>query len=179
MRPLLKDAVDSSVEHLRPWMPWAPAEPSPLEEQIVLLHGFRDDFHAGRNFVYGVFSEDESEVIGGAGLHDRVGEGGLEIGYWIRASRVGHGFATEVTAALTAVAFTICGVDRVELHIDPANEASLRIPAKLGFVEEARLRRRLPPFPGDDEPRDVVIFTLFADAFPQSPAAAAEFEISS
>ena len=89
--PLLKDAVDSSVEHLRQWMPWVPAEPSPLEEQIVILSGFHDDFQAGRNFVYGVFSEDESEVIGGAGLHDRVGEGGLEIGYWVRVSKRGPG----------------------------------------------------------------------------------------
>jgi len=159
-------------------MPWAPATPTSLADQIALLRGFHDDFHERRTYIYGVFSEDESEVIGGAGLHDRVGEGGLEIGYWIRASRIGLGFATEVTAALTAVAFTFCAVDRVELRIDPANEASLRIPAKLGFVEEARLRRRLPPFPGQAEPRDVVIFTLFADAFPESPAAAAEFAIS-
>jgi RimJ/RimL family protein N-acetyltransferase len=158
-------------------MPWVPAQPTSLEEQVSLLQGFRDDFHAGQNFVYGVFSLDESEVIGGTGLHARVGEGGLEIGYWIRASQAGQGFATEAAAALTAVAFRVCDVDRVEIRVDPGNEASLRIPAKLGFALEARLRRRLPPFAGTTEPRDVVVFTLFADEFPRSPAAAAEFEL--
>ena len=32
--PLLKDAIDSSLDHLRPWMPWAREEPKPLEETL-------------------------------------------------------------------------------------------------------------------------------------------------
>ena len=28
--PLLKQAVDASLDHLRPWMPWARDEPTPL-----------------------------------------------------------------------------------------------------------------------------------------------------
>ncbi len=28
---LLKDALDSSLDHLRPWMPWALEEPRPLD----------------------------------------------------------------------------------------------------------------------------------------------------
>jgi RimJ/RimL family protein N-acetyltransferase len=50
----------------------------------------------------------------------------------------------------------------VEIRVDPANEASLRIPRALGFTEEATLRRRLPA--GEGEPaRDAVVFTLFAE----------------
>jgi RimJ/RimL family protein N-acetyltransferase len=30
--PLLKHAVDSSIEHLLPWMPWARYEPQSLDE---------------------------------------------------------------------------------------------------------------------------------------------------
>ena len=30
---LMKDAVDTSLDHLRPWMPWAEAEPSTLEQK--------------------------------------------------------------------------------------------------------------------------------------------------
>lgn len=175
--PLLMDAIDSSLDHLRAWMPWAESEPTSIEEKSVLLRAFRDDFRSGSDFVYGIFSRDEGEVIGGTGFHTRVGEGALEIGYWIRASRLREGYATEVVAVLTAVAFTVCGVDRVEIHIDPENKASLGIPTKVGFAEEARLRRRLPPFAGEVERRDVVIFTLFADEFAASPAAAAEFEV--
>jgi RimJ/RimL family protein N-acetyltransferase len=166
---LAKEAVDSSREHLRPWMLWADEEKS-LEDEVELLREFRGRFDLGQDFVYGMFDPEESEVVGGTGLHTRVGDGAYEIGYWVRASRVGDGLATEATAALTRVAIELCHVDRVELHIEPANEASRRIPAKLGFHEEATLRRRLPGG------RDKVIFTLFAEDLPGSPAATASFE---
>ena len=160
--PLLKAALDTSLDHLRPWMPWAVDEPKPLDEKVELLRRFRGRFDLGEDFVYGVFSRDESEVVGGSGLHTRVGDGALEIGYWIRASRVRQGLARETAAALTKVAFAVCGVDRVEIHVDPANEASLRVPRALAFREEATLRRRLPA--AENEPRrDAVVFTMFAD----------------
>jgi RimJ/RimL family protein N-acetyltransferase len=116
-----------------------------------------------------------SEVIGGSGLHTRAGPGALEIGYWIRASRIGRGFAREAAGALTAVAIRVCGVDRVEIRVDPANDASLRIPRALGFSREATLRRRLPANEGEP-PRDAVVFTLFADELARSAVASARLE---
>jgi RimJ/RimL family protein N-acetyltransferase len=106
--PLLKDALDSSLEHLRPWMPWARYEPEPLEAKVDLLRRFRGSFDLGQDFVYGIFSREESEVLGGTGLHTRVGDDAFEIGYWIRASRTREGLATEAAAALTRVAFDVC-----------------------------------------------------------------------
>jgi RimJ/RimL family protein N-acetyltransferase len=173
--PALKEAVDASLDHLRPWMPWAANEPEPLEAKVALLRRFRGWFDLGRDFVYGVFAPDGSEVLGGTGLHTRVGDDALEIGYWIRASRIGEGLATELSAVLTRVAFELCQVDRVEIRIDPANERSARVPRKLGYVEEARLRRRLPAG-ADGRPRDVVVFTIFRDGFAGSPAAAVPLE---
>ena len=173
--PALKEAVDASLDHLRPWMPWAENEPEPLEAKVDLLRKFRGWFDLGQNFVYGAFAADGSGVVGGTGLHTRVGDDALEIGYWIRASRVGEGLATELSAALTRVAFEICGVDRVEIRVDPANERSARIPRKLGYREEARLRRRLPAG-ADGEPRDAIVFALFRDELAGSPAATARLE---
>ena len=150
-------------------MPWAHEEPKPLADRIELLRTFRGRFDLGEDFVYGVFDAEEREVVGGSGLHTRVGAGALEIGYWIRASHVGRGYARETTAALTTVACRVCGVDRVEIHVDPANVASLRIPRALGFTEEGTLRRRLPSIDGPQ--RDSVVFTLLADELEGSPAA--------
>ena len=166
--PLLKEAVDASLDHLRPWMPWAHEHPQPVEATIELLRTFRARFDLRDDFVYGIFDPEERRALGGGGLHTRLGAGALEIGYWIRADAVGRGLATETAAALTRAAFELAGVDRVEIHVDPANERSLRIPRRLGFVEEATLRRRLPPQPGG-EPRDVVVFALFADGWRGSP----------
>ena len=56
-------------------MPWAADEPKPVEEKAELLRFFRGRFDLGEDFVYGVFARDESEVVGGTGLHTRIGRG--------------------------------------------------------------------------------------------------------
>jgi len=173
--PLLKDALDTSLDHLRPWLPWAGEEPQTLEKKVALLRRFRGQFDLGDDFVYGIFTGDETEVVGGSGLHTRIGAGAFEIGYWLRASRLHQGHASDTVAALTRVAFAVCGVERVEIRIDPANAASLRVPRRLGFVEEATLRRRLPAA-GEPVSRDVTIFTVFADGFEATPMATLSIE---
>jgi RimJ/RimL family protein N-acetyltransferase len=160
--PLLKEAVDSSLEHLGVWMPWTQDEPQTIDEKVDLLRRFRSQFDAGENFIYGIFPADESEVLGGTGLMPRIGANGLEIGYWVRVSAARQGIASEASAAQTRVGFEICEADRIEIRIDPENEASLGVPRKLGFVHEATLRRRLPPH-ADGVPRDVAIFTMFRE----------------
>jgi RimJ/RimL family protein N-acetyltransferase len=167
--PLLKEAIDSSLDHLRPWMPWAYKEPQTLEEKLDLIKHFRANFDSGDNFTCGIFNADETEVLGGTGLHPRIGPGGLEIGYWIRASATRKGFVTESSTALTRVGFEICDADRIEIRIEPGNEASAGVPRKLGFLEEATLRRRLPA--RETGPlRDVTIFTMFREDFDPSLA---------
>ena len=94
----------------------------------------------------------------------RLGPGGLEIGYFVRASAARQGYVTESTAALTRVGFEVCRADRIEIRIDPENEASKGVPRKLGFSEEATLRRRLPRKAGGPL-RDVTIFTMFREDF--------------
>jgi RimJ/RimL family protein N-acetyltransferase len=173
--PLLKEAIDSSLDHLRPWMVWARDEPQLLSAKTALLRRFRGEFDLGRNFVYGIFDRDEDVVLGGTGLHPRSGDDSYEIGYWIRASHAGRGLATETSAALTRVAFELCGVSRVDIRVDPANAASLAIPRKLGFTEEATLRGRLPAH-DDGVTRDVTLFALFREDFAGSPAASTPLE---
>jgi RimJ/RimL family protein N-acetyltransferase len=172
--PLLKEAVDSSLDELRPWMPWAHEDPQPLPEKVELLRRFRGQFDLGQDFIYGIFTPDESEVVGGTGLHTRRGDESLEIGYWIRSARAGDGLATEAAGALTRVAFEVCGVDRVEIRVEVANARSAAIPRKLGFVEEATLRRRL--LAADSTLRDVVVFSLFRDAYAAQPLASMAVE---
>ena len=166
----------SSLEHLRPWMPWAHEEPQPLEAKVELLRGFRGRFDLGQDFVYGILSRDESEVIGGSGLHTRAGADAFEIGYWIRASRSGEGLGTEVAAALTRVGLELAGARRIEIRVDPENVASLAIPRKLGFVEEGRLRVVLHGPDGTPMQRDAVVFSLLADELAGSPAGAVSLE---
>lgn len=172
--PKLKEAIDSSLEHLRAWMPWAHNEPQTLEEKAALLRGFRGQFDKDEDFVYAIFDREETRVLGGTGLHTRIGEHAREIGYWIRADAEGNGYVTEAVAALTRVGFELEGLDRIEIRIEPENVRSRRIPERLGYAEEATLRGRIRN--AQNEPRDVVVYSLFADTYPQSPAAQAELE---
>jgi RimJ/RimL family protein N-acetyltransferase len=167
---LLKEAVDASLDHLRSWLPWAENEPEPLPAKVQLLRSFRGKFDLGQDFVYGIFNLDESQVLGGTGLHTRLGAKALEIGYWIRADTINRGLATEAAAALTRVAFAVNQVNSVEIHCDPDNKRSAAVPRKLGYHHEATLRQRMPL--SDNSYRDLMIWTLFSDDFPDSPAAA-------
>ena len=124
--PLMREAIDSSLAHLRPWMTWAVREPLTLEATVSLLERFQDDFAAGRDFHYGIFSRDEREVLGGTGLHPRIGPDAMEIGYWLREAATRRGYVTEAAASLTRVALEDLGLSRVEIHCDPRNVASAR-----------------------------------------------------
>jgi len=172
--PLLKEAVDSSLDHLRAWMPWAHADPQPLPAKVELLRSFRGHFDLGQDFVYGIFTADESEAVGGTGLHRRSFEGVLEIGYWIRASRAGQGLGTEATAAVARVGFEVAEASRIEIRVASENAASLAIPRKLGFVEEGTLRRFLHGPDGTPLQRDAVVFALLREELAASPVARAE-----
>lgn len=171
---LFKRAIDASLEHLRPWMPWAADEPQDLSVKIERLRRWRGKFDLGQDFVYGVFSLDETEVRGSSGLHTRVGERAREIGYWIHVDHINKGLATEVAAALTKVAFEIDEVARVEIHCDPRNVRSAAVARKLGFVHEATLRHRTTDAQG--EWKDSMIWTLLAEEYERSVAREAEIK---
>ena len=124
-------AVTASFEHLRPWMPWAAAEQVSIEDRRKLISDWDKDWRAGKDVVLGVFLD--GTIIGGSGLHRRIGDAGLEIGYWIHVDYIRRGYAAEASAALTDVAFTVDGIERVEIHHDRANVASAGVPRTLGF----------------------------------------------
>lgn len=173
--PLLKTSVDESLDHLRPWMPWAANEPQEIELKIELLRRFRGEFDLGQNYVYGIFNTDETQVLGGTGLHPRIGDQALEIGYWIHKDFINQGLATETSAALTRVAFEVCHVRRVEIHCDPANVRSASVPRRLGFIHEATLQKRLPLT--DEQYADKMVWSLFVEQYPSSPSASASIDV--
>lgn len=171
---LLNQAVEESRAHLLPWMPWARGELPSLQERIEWLRRRRGEFDLDEDYVYGILDPEQKRVLGGTGLHTRLGKGALEIGYWIHKDFINQGYATEVAAALTRVAFEIMHVHRVEIHCDPHNLPSASVPRKLGYSLEAVLKDRIE----DEEGvwRDSMIWTLLVADYPASPAAAAQIE---
>jgi ribosomal-protein-serine acetyltransferase len=161
--PLLKHAVDSCLEYLREWLPWANewrSELDAVEERVELFHKVFDSREA---FVYGIFSPDESAVVGGSSLELTIGPNALEISYWIRLDQRGQGFATEVARALTIAGFAVPDIERIQIHCDSRNTASCRIPEKLGYpLTETRIGEKSGP---GGKPQDTAVYVLTAEQF--------------
>jgi ribosomal-protein-serine acetyltransferase len=128
----LAAAIDESVEHLRPWMPWVDGTQRPSWERAAFIARVNEQWDAGGDMNYGMFLG--PLVVGGCGLHRRRGPRGLEIGYWVHGAHIGKGYATLAAGALTSAAFTLESVDFVEIHHDEANVRSRRVPEKLGYL---------------------------------------------
>jgi RimJ/RimL family protein N-acetyltransferase len=127
----LSQAVSESAEHLRPWMAWVADEPLPLERRISLINEWGRDWSQGGDVILGSFLD--GQIVGGCGLHRRIGDDGLEIGYWTHASFLRRGLGTRVAHALTEAGLAVPGITRIEIHHDKANEASAGIPRGLRF----------------------------------------------
>jgi RimJ/RimL family protein N-acetyltransferase len=156
--PALKDAIDSSLEHLRAWMPWAMNEPSSLDVLTARLERFRDDFLRGADYTYGIFEPDNKRLLGGIGLHHESEPDALSIGYWIRAESTRCGFVTEAAEAITRAASEMSGVRTLVIYCDPANIRSAAVARRLGFRHvETRLAHTRTPL---GAPRDSMVWVL-------------------
>ncbi|MQY30380.1 GNAT family N-acetyltransferase [Nocardia aurantia] len=126
------EAVDASYEHIHPWMDWL-AEPLTLERiRAIDIDAWPG---AGGGYNYGIFATtgDTAAVLGAIGLHDRLGDRALEIGYWCHAAHTGRGVITRCAAAVTDIALALPGVDRAEIRCDAANVRSAAVARRLGY----------------------------------------------
>ncbi len=126
-------ATTIDLLRLGPWMSWA----SPRDNTVAARAAFIDEARAkaetGRDAVYLLIGADDG-ILGTVGLHDRVGPGGIELGYWLASAATGRGIMTRVVGALTDLALSDEEISRVEIHTDEANVASAAIPRRLGFT---------------------------------------------
>lgn len=72
------------------------------------------------------------QVVGRVGLWNPEGWPDLEVGWVIRRSRWGHGFATEAGSEALRFAFEDVRVDHVISLIRPDNARSIRVAEKIG-----------------------------------------------
>lgn len=136
----MHEAVASSYGHLHPWMRWL-GEPMTIEGARAFIDSATRGWPtSGGDCNYGIFDAREA-VLGGLGLHDCVGPGVLEIGYWCHGAHTGQGLITRCVAALTEVALALSGVDRVEIRCDIANARSAAVPKRLGYRLVERYER--------------------------------------
>lgn len=141
-------AVGASLDHLRPWMPWATREAAERSNQLVRVAEADHNWEAGLGYVYSVLTAEQGTLVGEIAIHSREGGRSVELGYWIAASQARRGYATRAAEAMTSVALDMPGVTRVEIQCDAANAASAGVARKLGYRLD-RIEERHPEAPGE------------------------------
>jgi RimJ/RimL family protein N-acetyltransferase len=142
----LHAAVVETLAQLLPWMPWARTETA-LEDCETNCREMQAKWHAREEIDFCIHRRADGHFVGRCGLHTidwTIPR--LEIGYWIRASCMGQGFATEAVTALAQFACEQFGARRLEITSDARNLASRRVAEKAGFtLEGVRRQARRDP----------------------------------
>ena len=89
---------------------------------------------------YAVVRRGQEELIGYCGLFpfpDVNGKEEIEIGYRLRRSAWGQGYAAEAALAVRDYALGVLRIPRLIAIIDPENAASIRVAKKIGMQYEA------------------------------------------
>jgi ribosomal-protein-serine acetyltransferase len=131
--PAVRAAIAASVDHLRPWMPWIADEPhDEAWQRAWILARVKEEAEGGDRFrVIATLADDT--IVGGCGLHGRIGPGGYEIGYWIHVDHTRRGYATAAVLQLVDLAFADPTTTHVEIHHDVTNLASGAVASAAGF----------------------------------------------
>jgi hypothetical protein len=142
--PALHAAVCESLPELRQFLsalPWV-ANPSTPEAAEARSRTGAAHFLLRTHQPFHLFEKSTGQLLGGVGLLRTVWDTPkTEVGYWIRSSCAGRGFAKEAVDALVDYAFTQMQVVRVELIADEANLASRRVAERCLFELEGILRQ--------------------------------------
>lgn len=161
--PAVWEAIEESRARLAVWLPWVGTLRSVDDERAEIIR-LRARWMHREDLTVGIFDLTSGRFLGGSGLHRinwdlRI----FELGYFLRTSAEGQGYATETVQLLTRLAFDRLQANRVEIYVDPRNIRSARVPERLGFVLEGTLRRIKADVNG--RPTDRQVFALIREDY--------------
>jgi RimJ/RimL family protein N-acetyltransferase len=135
----LHEALLESIEQLRRhlwFLPWV-AQEQTLAAAEARCRAAQANFLLRTDLPYLAFKKDSGRLVGSVGLHRTDwNEPKTEVGYWIRSSETGNGYASEGVQALANWALSDLRAIRVELVTLEENAASRAVAARCGFALE-------------------------------------------
>jgi RimJ/RimL family protein N-acetyltransferase len=136
----LHEAIEETLHELVPWLPWARPGHTRAETRRY-LRAARAAWARRTSFEFAIELAASGTILGIVSLH-RIDwlRHSAGIGYWVRRSRFGQGFATEACDVVLAHAFDALRLNRVEALVALANKPSQRVVEKLGFTREGVAR---------------------------------------
>ena len=149
------DAVQTALDTLAPWMPWATEDYGPEHA----LQWIRSELEPGA--VPFVILDDEGGIAGSTGLNliDRQNLR-ANLGYWLLPDRTGRGYATAATRLVAAWGLDHLGLERIEIVMSVENEPSRLVAERAGARYEGVQRARLRY---GDRQHDAHVFAFLAD----------------
>lgn len=134
----LEDAVRSSLPELAAFMSWATIE----HDQADTLRWINNDDDTDEDRF--VIVAPTGMVIGACGLNNfNEANRFANLGYWVRTSATGNGYATRAARLLARHGFDEHRLARIEILMSVENQASRRVAERVGAQHEGVLRRRL------------------------------------
>jgi ribosomal-protein-alanine N-acetyltransferase len=95
----------------------------------------------GTGFSFVIAEGGTDHAVGTIGLWLRqLAEGRATAGYTVAPSARGRGIAGAALIALTTFAWTVPGLHRVQLHIEPWNTGSIKAAERAGYEREGLMR---------------------------------------
>ncbi|HEX8221340.1 MAG TPA: GNAT family N-acetyltransferase [Chloroflexia bacterium] len=154
----LKEAVDESREHVRPWLPFADDHQT-VERSLDWINQQRAAVILRKSINCGLFELESGRYLGGLGIMPHDWEiRYFEIGYWLRKSAEGHGYMTEAVRLVVDYLFGELQAQRIEIQCDERNTHSANVARRLGFVQEGCTRNDSRATDGSI--RNTLVFSL-------------------
>lgn len=166
LRPFEVRDVPAIVEAGRdPLIPLITTVPAGCDEvgALAFIGRQHERLHTGAGWSLAI-AEGDAPTLGHIGLWPR-GEGRASLGYWLARSARGRGVATQALLALSR--FGLKEFERLELFVEPRNEASWRAAERVGFVREGLLRSYLRVGP---ERQDMFVYGLLPGELRENPS---------
>lgn len=133
-------AVALSTDPYLPLIGTLPAQATPAEA-AAWVQRQHDRWTEGRGFSFAIADATDDRALGQIGLWlERLPAGRASAGYAVVPAERGRGVAADALTALTAFAWTIPALHRVELFIEPWNSGSIHTAERAGYQREGLLR---------------------------------------
>jgi len=120
------------------YLPFPPMDGAEIDRRLAGQWQQRRLADAGSALTLGIEEAATGRLVGDVVLfvRSRSDESG-ELGWVLSPEHRGHGYATEAARALLALAFDELDLHRVIARMDPENDESARVAARLGMRREA------------------------------------------
>jgi RimJ/RimL family protein N-acetyltransferase len=136
-------AADESREHVGRWMDWMTPDYS-LKDAQTWVEFAVAAWERGEEYPQLIVDTDDQSIVGSCGLNclnrkDLV----CNLGYWVRASRLGEGAAGQAALLLGDFGIRVMGFNRLEIVVAVGNDYSRQVAEKSGARYEGVQQMRL------------------------------------